>query len=363
MLATSPLELLTLFEELNQATSEPQLLSAVEHLSRALGLGYEGYLATADLPEALREALGSDEGEDAGAESPEGSALVHLPDGGRAARVSSSEGLLGVLTFGAAEDGAEATDDAPAIARIAHIVGRQLERLVHHGAALEAARRIASGATKANGLVMETLCGASQVTTHVTSAASAVEELRTTIQEISGRTNESTQASSDARSASRSASESVIQLQQSSDSIGKVSQVIGQLAKHTNLLSLNASIEAVHAGKAGVGFAVVASEIKQLSSETSDKAREIDAIVKEIQAVIRVCVEKIDLVSSLIGQADDLTGSIADSVSQQSVAVEDIASMMGAAAEQVDDVVQRLSDVGEVSMTFEADAETCLRAM
>lgn len=359
MLATSPMELLTLFEELNEVSSNEQLFAAVERLTRALGLEYDGFLPKEELPEGLAEALALAEGEEGASAGP-----PHpLADGRRALPVRASDGLLGVLTFHAAEDGVEATDDAPALERIAHIVGRSMERLVHHTAALEAARRIASGATKANGLVMETLCGASQVTTHVTSAASAVEELRTTIQEISGRTNDSTQASSEARSASRSASESVIQLQQSSDSIGKVSQVIGQLAKHTNLLSLNASIEAVHAGKAGVGFAVVASEIKQLSSETSEKAKEIDTIVKEIQAVIRVCVEKIDMVSSLIGQADDLTGSIADSVSQQSVAVEDIANMMSAAADQVDDVVQRLSDVGEVSMTFESDAETCLRAM
>jgi len=358
MLATSPLELLNLFEELSQASSNEQLLSTVERLAGVLGLEFSAFLPREELsPEVLAALAGDEE------PAPELGRSTELSDGRRAVRVDDTSGLIGALVFSAATDTTGETDDAPALARLAHLVGSSMERIVHHRAALEAARRISSGATKANGLVMETLCGASQVTTHVAAAASAVEELRTTIQEISGRTNDSTHASSEARSASRSASESVIQLQQSSDSIGKVSQVIGQLAKHTNLLSLNASIEAVHAGKAGVGFAVVASEIKQLSSETSEKAREIDASVKEIQAVIRVCVEKIDEVGSLIGQTDDLTGSIAHSVSQQSVAVEDIANMMSAAAEQVDGVVQRLEDVGEVSMTFEGDADTCLRAM
>lgn len=73
------------------------------------------------------------------------------------------------------------------------------------------------------------------------------------------------------------------ELKEQSDNIGKIIDVINQIAEETNLLSLNASIEAARAGDAGRGFAVVADQIRKLADESKDAVAEIAKIVQQIQ--------------------------------------------------------------------------------
>ena len=108
--------------------------------------------------------------------------------------------------------------------------------------------------------------------------------------------------------------------------IGSITQVIGQLTAQTNLLAMNAAIEAAHAGDAGAGFAVVAEEIRNLASNSGASSREIRTLVKEIIARVetagasttrsveafRQLYEEIDRVSrafsELSGTVEELTG-------------------------------------------------------
>lgn len=73
------------------------------------------------------------------------------------------------------------------------------------------------------------------------------------------------------------------ELKEQSDNIGKIIDVINQIAEETNLLSLNASIEAARAGDAGRGFAIVADQIRKLADESKDAVAEIAKIVQQIQ--------------------------------------------------------------------------------
>lgn len=86
--------------------------------------------------------------------------------------------------------------------------------------------------------------------------------------------------------------EDLLSLSSTLKRIGKVAAGIHNIAKQTNLLALNATIEAARAGESGIGFANVAEEVKNLSSETSNATREIDAILKVLNDQIHKLIEE-----------------------------------------------------------------------
>jgi len=90
----------------------------------------------------------------------------------------------------------------------------------------------------------------------------------------------------------------------SSQKISVIMNTITQIASQTNLLSLNASIEAARAGDAGRGFAVVASEIKKLAEQSSVAAKEIDYIINEIQSQSKNAVSEMNVTQIAITDQD-----------------------------------------------------------
>jgi hypothetical protein len=231
------------------------------------------------------------------------------------------------------------------------------------GLAHEAVSRIISGAQDANGVAMETLCGASQVTTHVTAVASASEEMLATINEIGARSAESAEISREAHELSVAASKTVDRLLENSEAIGQITSLIGELTSQTNLLALNATIEAARAGDAGRGFAVVAGEVKALARQTASATEGINQQIEAIQSGVRECAREIESVSKVIVRVDEAAGAIAAAVQEQGSAVEEISTMISAASDQLSGVVERLSDVGEATMSFESDARVCSEAL
>jgi methyl-accepting chemotaxis protein len=92
------------------------------------------------------------------------------------------------------------------------------------------------------------------------------------------------------KEAVESANSSIQKLEQHSDKIGNIVAMITSIASQTNLLALNASIEAARAGEAGKGFAVVAEEIRKLAEESSDAAKNIKDLIKDMQSETKTAV-------------------------------------------------------------------------
>jgi len=103
------------------------------------------------------------------------------------------------------------------------------------------------------------------------------------LQQLSDRAAASARVIGDSADTMRQASELIQRLEQSSRDVGQAVSKIHAVVFHVNMLALNASIEAAHAGEAGRGFAVVAAEVKKLAGETKDAAGVIDGKVHVIQ--------------------------------------------------------------------------------
>ncbi|GAB7191326.1 hypothetical protein NUM3379_20330 [Kineococcus sp. NUM-3379] len=114
--------------------------------------------------------------------------------------------------------------------------------------------------------------------------ADAGHQLVASIGEVQGNVEQAAVVAGEAQNLTAAANDLVARLATSSAEIGKVVKVINGIAEQTNLLALNATIEAARAGEAGKGFAVVASEVKELAQETARATGEVGSQVAAIQA-------------------------------------------------------------------------------
>ncbi len=192
----------------------------------------------------------------------------------------------------------------------------------------------------------------------VQTVASAAEELSSSISEITRQVEEAAGVVSQAGENVKSTTDKVSNLALAADKIGDIVSMIQDIAEQTNLLALNATIEAARAGEAGKGFAVVASEVKSLANQTAKATEEISSQISEIQGSTCEAVSAIQDISETMDTINRYTTSINSSVEQQNAATDEISRSVQQAAtgaRTVSDTMAGLS--ASVSETTQSAAQ------
>lgn len=224
------------------------------------------------------------------------------------------------------------------------------------------AEKMADGTSNVRDRVAAGVSVAHQTSASVQTVASAAEQLSASIVEISGKVNDSSTRAREAAEQAENTNRMVENLEDATARIDTVVTLIQDIAEQTNLLALNATIEAARAGEAGKGFAVVASEVKNLATQTGKATDEITQQIKEVQDGVTAAATAIRQVSEGIREIDGNVTAIAGAVEEQGSSTQEIARSSQDAASGTNEVTETIEQVSSVAEDTGQQAEAVLQA-
>jgi methyl-accepting chemotaxis protein len=247
--------------------------------------------------------------------------------------------------------------------------------------------QIASAAEELSAVTEQTSAGVNSQKVETDQVATAMHEMTATVQEVARNAEEASEAAvaadQQAREGDRVVNEAITQierlasevgnsteamneLKRESDKIGSVLDVIKSVAQQTNLLALNAAIEAARAGEAGRGFAVVADEVRSLAQRTQKSTEEIEQLIAGLQSGTQQVANIMDNSRELTVSSVELTRRAGDSLENITKTVSAIQAMnqqiaaaaeeQSATAEEINRSILNVRDVSE--QTSAASEET-----
>jgi methyl-accepting chemotaxis protein len=216
---------------------------------------------------------------------------------------------------------------------------------------------VSSSATEMNSTSQALSHSAEETSNQSAIVAAATEQLSASVSEISLQVTNSVEIVNDAVSKAEKSEELVKGLVQSADKIGEVTSLIADIAEQTNLLALNATIEAARAGEAGKGFAVVASEVKSLASETAKTTEEIRLQITDIQNISQMTAEAINKITNVISEISQISTTISSAVEQQSAATKEVSHNISKVQTAAQETGQSSTNLLEVSQELSKNSE------
>ncbi|MFT7391707.1 MAG: methyl-accepting chemotaxis protein [Paracoccaceae bacterium] len=228
--------------------------------------------------------------------------------------------------------------------------------------ALDSAEAISRRSAEMREAAEETLANGERQAHAVAAARQADVTLDAAIRQVGdaagamrAQTHETEQVARSGREVSSRAETAIVRMQSDSREIAKILDVINSIAQQTNLLAVNASVEAARAGDAGKGFAVVSAEVQALAGRTAKAAADIRSIVKSSARTVEDCARHVGDCSSLLARiaerveaAETASQGIEDACARQRDALAEGAAQMDALAE-IAAAGERLSQRGQTT--------------
>jgi len=243
-----------------------------------------------------------------------------------------------------------------------------------------ATTQVAGAASELSATTTQTSQGMDEQKHETVQVAAAMNEMNATVHDVAHNVAEAAQASSEGAVAAQQGKAVVDQavaavnklsqrlaqsaeltrtLEQESANVSSILEVINGIAQQTNLLALNAAIEAARAGEQGRGFAVVADEVRTLALRTSDSTAEIDGVIKRLQQGTGAATLAMGQSSEEAGSAVALATEAGDALTRIATAIERIDAMslqiasaseqQSAVADEINTNIERISRVTEES--------------
>ena len=201
-----------------------------------------------------------------------------------------------------------------------------------------------------------------QINQSVSNVTKKVEAMLSSIIDIVDSSSKGKKVALEAQEQSKNTTEAILKLDSESQKIGETINIITQIAFQTNILSLNAAVEAATAGEAGKGFAVVAAEVRNLATRSNDAAKQITEAISLIQSLVKNSLDSINKIDSTIEEITNMSTHISDAILEQKTISNEVSHITLQTSKEINEISNTMENVSKSAQSTGNEANQTLEA-